>query len=359
MSKKVEIEKQIKILIPNLFKELWDREEQVFLVGGAIRDLYFGITPADFDFVVSDIDSVKSFLAEKGIRFFTLEKNHFTLVRAILSRKTADFTELKNNIETDVSERDFTINAMYFDVKKGVLVENPLYEADLESKVLRLVIEDAIKKDPVRSLRAVRFVGVFDLTVEAYILEKIKKGFYLLLMVPNERKYEESKKIFSMPFEKVAEGFSKVFPEKKAELFTFSEAINGCFNYDALNKEVNKNITYIDLCKLFIVSTVLHKNGDAIFGMGENEMRFIETLEGMDCSFDTLFDTFYKHGISVAVFSAALLCGSEVADRVLKWSSVSVSGDEIMKKYGVSGEKVGEVKRNLVREECKKLYEKV
>lgn len=359
MSKKVEVERQIKTLIPNLFKELWDREAQAFLVGGAIRDLYFGITPADFDFAVSDIGSVKSFLTEKGIRFFTLEKNNFTLVRAILSGKTADFTELKNNIETDVSERDFTINAMYFDVKKGVLVGNPLYEADLESKVLRLVSEDAIKKDPVRSLRAVRFAGAFNLTVEASTLERVKKGFYLLLMVPNERKYEESKKIFSMPFEKVADGFSKIFPEKKAELFAFSDAINGCFKYKKLNKEVNKNISYIDLCKLFIVSTVLHKNGDAVFGMGEKEMRFIETLESMDCSFDTLFNAFYKQGISVAVFAAALLCGLADADKVLKWSSVSVSGDEIMEKYGVKGEKVGEIKRNLVREECKKLYEKV
>ena len=359
MSKKVEVERQIKTLIPNLFKELWDREAQAFLVGGAIRDLYFGITPADFDFVVSDIDSVKAFLAEKEIRFFTLEKNKFTLVRAIFSGKTADFTELKNDVETDVLERDFTINAMYFDVKKGVLIENPIYEADLESKVLRLVSEDAIKKDPVRSLRAVRFAGAFDLTVEASTLEKIKKGFYLLLMVPNERKYEESKKIFSMLFESVAEGFSKIFPEKKAELFAFSDAINNCFKYETLNKEVNKNISYIDLCKLFIVSTVLHKNGDAIFGMGEKEMRFIETLESMDCTFDTLFDTFYKQGISVAVFAAALLCGSEIADRVLKWSSISISGGEIMKKYGVKGEKVGEIKRNLVREECKKLYEEV
>ena len=79
----------------------------------------------------------------------------------------------------------------------------------------------------------------------------------------------------------------------------------------------------------------------------------------MDCSFDTLFDAFYKQGISVAVFAAALLCGSEIADRVLKWSSISISGGEIMKKYGVKGEKVGEIKRNLVREECKKLYEEV
>jgi len=358
MSRK-EIEKKIETLIPELFKELWAQEEQVFLVGGAIRDLYFGITPADFDFAVSSVNVVKEFLFDKGVKFFTLEKNKFTLVRAIFDGKTADFTELKGDIKSDALGRDFTINTMYFDVKNGVLIENPVSEKDLENRVLRLANDDAIKKDPARSLRAVRFAGAFNLTVDPLSLEKIRKGFYLLLMVQNERKYEESKKIFAMPFEKVASGFSKIFPEKSAELFAFSDALSGCRKYTAFNKEVNKNITYIDLCKLFIVSTVLHKNGDAIFGMGDKETRFLETLESVNCSFDTLFEVFYKQGISVAVFAAALLCGGKIADKVKRWASVSISGDEIMEKYGVSGEKVGEIKRNLTREECKKLYEEV
>jgi hypothetical protein len=355
---KEKIAREIKNLIPPVFNELFEREEKMYLVGGAIRDLYFGKEPVDFDFSVSDLSLAKEFLLQKGIKFFTLEKNKFVLLRALLDGKTFDFT-VSSNVSSDISERDFTINTMFFDLKKGVFLENKTAEKDLENRILRLASPYAIQNDPVRSLRAVRFAGTFALMVNASDIPLIKKGFYMLIFVPKERKYEEAKRIFSMPFENVLMGFSALFPEKKAALFALKDGIAPCEEFSSLNKEINAGITYIDLCKLFLVTAALHQSGEAIYGMGERETKFLDLLENMHCDFDSLFETFYKYGLEKSVFASALLCGADTARKVLKWQSVSISGDEIKQKYGASGEEVGKIKKQLTKEECKKLYEKV
>lgn len=69
-------------------------------------------------------------------------------------------------VEEAARRRDFTINAMMFDLATGALVDPFGGLRDLEARVLRVVDPSTFKDDPLRALRAAQFAARFDLTVE-------------------------------------------------------------------------------------------------------------------------------------------------------------------------------------------------
>ena len=145
-----------------------DDPEGIYLVGGALRDLLVGRPPADIDLVVSgDISRSAAQIAQKTAgSIIDLGKNGFDLLRVAAPETTIDITPLNHaSIEADLLQRDFTINAMAYDVKARRLVDCTGGLADMRAKVIRMVSKAAFVNDPARLVRAYRMAAVLGFTI--------------------------------------------------------------------------------------------------------------------------------------------------------------------------------------------------
>lgn len=152
----------------------------LFLVGGAVRDLLLGNSPAwDID-VVTNVD-VKSML-ESVDRFVHRVTFHERFGTATIP-KSLDVVRARRetysrpgalpdvefaDIEDDLKRRDFTINAMALRVTEpvGELLDPLGGQADLESHVIRALHEDSFRDDATRMIRAVRYAARLDCAIE-------------------------------------------------------------------------------------------------------------------------------------------------------------------------------------------------
>ncbi len=191
---------------------------QAFLVGGGVRDVLLGRSPKDFDVVTNALpEQVKSvFLRQCRLigRRFVLA--HVHLNRSIIEVSTFRAHHAKggdgviengrivrdnvysNHIHDDVWRRDFTVNALYYDIQDFSLIDYVNGLADLQSGTIRLIGEPLLRyqEDPVRMLRAVRFAAKLGFTVEPATAAPIFHSGGLLAHIPPARLYEEVLKLF-------------------------------------------------------------------------------------------------------------------------------------------------------------------
>lgn len=135
---------------------------QVWVVGGAVRDMLMGLPVHDWDYV-TDRDALtlaRQVATALGGGYFTLDVER-GIGRVLLStqgrkRTVLDFALLQlPTLEADLSQRDFTINALAVDAE-GYLIDPLGGRFDIENRVLRTTHPQAFMTDPVRLLRAVR-----------------------------------------------------------------------------------------------------------------------------------------------------------------------------------------------------------
>lgn len=175
----------------------------IYLVGGAVRDALLGRASRDFDFVcVSDTGNIaRKFADENDGIFFMLDEDRNTS-RVILANRTPeqmvfDFAQLRgSSIESDLMERDFSINAMAVELNSPDLIIDPTKGGrDLQQKWLRPVKKSSIEDDPVRAIRAVRYAVNLGLQIEPESVKLIRSASKGLIKVSNERKRDEIFKI--------------------------------------------------------------------------------------------------------------------------------------------------------------------
>lgn len=229
---------------PNALKVLYRLKDQGFqshLVGGGVRDLLLGREPKDFD-VATDAtpEEVRQVFRNCRLigRRFRLAHVHFgreiievATFRSRNDQQKGDQEEgsgmlLHDNvygtIEEDALRRDFSINALYYNIADFSVMDFTGGIEDLEQGRLRLLgnPDARFKEDPVRMLRAVRFAAklgfVIDPDCEALIFEHA----HLLEEVPSARLFEEVLKLFMggvavSTFEKMRhyDLFGYLFPE--------------------------------------------------------------------------------------------------------------------------------------------------
>ena len=199
---------------------LKDAGFQAFLVGGAVRDLLLGLRPKDFDVATdADPDQVRDLFRNSRLigRRFRLAHVRFgrDIIEVATFRASADSADeradveldqhgriLRDNvygsIDEDVWRRDFTANALYYNIADFSIWDYVGGAPDIEQRVLRLIgdPEQRLREDPVRMLRAVRFAAKLDFSIDHEVAALMPGLSALLGHVPAARLFDEFVKMF-------------------------------------------------------------------------------------------------------------------------------------------------------------------
>ncbi|PJB77446.1 MAG: hypothetical protein CO090_08770 [Acidobacteria bacterium CG_4_9_14_3_um_filter_49_7] len=173
------------------------------LVGGAVRDLLLKQKPKDLDFLVAG-ESMGMFvnLMDKlaaSLNLNIVRPAAFPEVMRLVSRThSLDFTFVSSEKVTEnLMQRDFTINAMAMNLATKEILDPSEGTEDLNGRRLRMVREDAFKKDPVRIVRLFRFQTELGFTPNNDTIAQAKEAASFLSLPAGERIREEFFKILA------------------------------------------------------------------------------------------------------------------------------------------------------------------
>lgn len=223
---------------------------EAYIVGGGVRDLMLGLNPKDFDAVTNATPAqVKEVFGRRcriiGRRF---ELAHVYSGRELIEVATfrappkkavtsASGMILRDNnwgtIEQDFARRDFSINTLYYQPRKGIVLDFCDAVSDVKKRTLRLLGDPAqrFEEDPVRMLRALRFAAKLNFDIDPEILKIFDVEMTQLLRdVSPHRLYDESQKLFTMghlsrvlPMLIEFDIWRQLFADVKAEITPFIE----------------------------------------------------------------------------------------------------------------------------------------
>jgi len=187
------------------------------LVGGAVRDLLLGGHPKDFD-VATDATPEQVRALFRNCR---LIGRRFRLAHVVFGREIVEVATFRGSsddgsgdrhlvdgrlvrdnvygtIEEDAVRRDFTVNALYYDISDFSVLDSVGGMEDLQHRVLRLIgdPEQRYREDPVRMLRAARLAAKLGFTIEAATAAPFAALGSLLAEAPPARLFDESLKLF-------------------------------------------------------------------------------------------------------------------------------------------------------------------
>jgi tRNA nucleotidyltransferase (CCA-adding enzyme) len=165
--------------------------DRAYLVGGSVRDalLQRYRNPPDLDFVLPEkaIATAKEFANLYGGGFVILDEQR-EIARVVFDQGTLDLASQEGaSLETDLHRRDFTINAIAYNLKSQQIIDPLGGLADLEQGVLRMVAVKNLDDDPLRLLRAYRQAAQLNFTIEAETQKAIGDRAALLSTVAAER----------------------------------------------------------------------------------------------------------------------------------------------------------------------------
>ena len=175
-----------------------------YLVGGSIRDLFTkNCVFCDRDISIKGAENFARKIAKKWDGTFIELDNENKIYRVVLPDKInfLDISELQGNtIEEDLKRRDFTINAIAYDLANDKFVDVTGGLKDLKNKVLRHIDDKNFEDDPLRILRAFRFYAVTGFKITIELENALKKYLPLALNPAKERINYEIMKLFGGNF---------------------------------------------------------------------------------------------------------------------------------------------------------------
>jgi len=206
------MEKIISEEVLNILNKLIDNGYEAYVIGGAVRQILFDRHKVFADKQdIKDFDIVTSATPEQVEELFYRDAgsvvtcgNNFlvTLIDGIevatYRTDKADSAEVAHTLKEDVARRDFTINAIAWDIINGEVVDYNQGVIDLDNRILRFIGEPSrrITEDPVRMLRGIRFASQYNLDIEKETFFAIFQHRYLLKDIPAERIQQEIVKAF-------------------------------------------------------------------------------------------------------------------------------------------------------------------
>jgi len=214
-----------KQLSPNALKVLYrlkDSGYDAYLVGGCIRDILLGLQPKDFDIATNATpEQVKRCFNNCRIIGRRFKLAHVMFGREIIevatfrghhseeqqediktSKQSNEGQLLRDNvygsIEEDAERRDFTVNALYYNIKDFSICDFANGMEDIKAGVINLIgdPETRYREDPVRMLRAVRFSTKLRMKIAERTETPMFELAHLLRNIPPARLFDESLKLF-------------------------------------------------------------------------------------------------------------------------------------------------------------------
>ena len=196
----------------SVIETLLDAGYDAYLVGGCVRDLILRKKPKDFDVATNALPEQIAPLFRRS----RIIGKRFRLVHVRFGREVIEVAtfragaDLVDDLETtdagriisdnvygeeyeDAFRRDFTINALFYDIRDDAVLDYVGGFADLQSRKLHVIgdPEKRFREDAVRMLRAIRFSAKLDLTLEADLVNTIKRLSYLLEDQSRARLFDE------------------------------------------------------------------------------------------------------------------------------------------------------------------------
>ena len=227
-----------------------------YIVGGAIRDILLGLKPKDVDFATNlSYETLKTLFSEytpkeTGKSFGVLRIRINNIDYEIAKFREDIYAKEKkvsfvDDIKNDLARRDFTINAMAYNQKEGII---DLYngQKDIENRIINFIgnAEERIIEDPLRVLRAFRFMSRLNFSLSENTIEAIKKQKDLLKNIPEERITMEFSKLLlgeniknTLTLMKDTGVLELIIPEFKAT-YDFNQC-NPHHNLDLFNHIIN------------------------------------------------------------------------------------------------------------------------
>lgn len=205
--------------VKNILDKFSNAGYQIYIVGGAVRDLLSGKPVKDWDFTTDATPEEILKIIPQGFydnKFGTVGVKATSEVGSDSSevyeittmRKEGIYKDSRHpskvfwtdKIEEDISRRDFTVNAMALS-KDGKVIDPFKGQQDLENKLIRAVgnPDQRFKEDSLRLIRAIRFLAQLDFEIETETFKAIIKNKELIRNIAWERITQEFFKILASP----------------------------------------------------------------------------------------------------------------------------------------------------------------
>lgn len=178
---------------------IFPKTKGAYIIGGSIRDLLLGITPADYDIAV--LGSPEQFANHMALKtnghLVEMGKPGQMILRVVTENDIFDISPVNGTtIEDDLNQRDFTINAMAYDLSTGEIIDVLGGLQDLEEKKVKMVSKQVFKKDPIRLLRAFRMGACLGFDIEPRTRSAIAREATIIQESAGERIRLELFKMF-------------------------------------------------------------------------------------------------------------------------------------------------------------------
>ena len=239
-----------------IFKTAQELNTDIYIVGGYMRDLLRGLKSNDKDFALkSKVEYIASKITKKFNGTFIVLKHKQTYRVVLKTKEALDFSYLNGSINNDLKERDFTINAIAWSPKTGII--DPFSgRKDLNKRIIKAVMIKNLLNDPLRIIRAYRIGAELRFKIET-----------------NTRKYLKiySPKITKAASERITEEFFKILTNKNPvnylnECCTDKVLIKilsqGCCAQKKHNKKINalnQNMNLLNRLDLFLKNNLKDK----------------------------------------------------------------------------------------------------
>ena len=193
--------------VKNVMSALKNAGHECYCVGGGVRNFLLSIPVSDYDLTTSafpeqTIAALSDFkMIETGLKHGTvtaISDSHPIEITTFRSEKNysdhrhPDSVTFSKTLRDDLSRRDFTINALAFNEKIGIIDVFGGRE-DLKNRLIKTVgnPDERFNEDALRILRALRFASVLEFNIEEKTAKSIRKNYKLLDFVSKERIYSE------------------------------------------------------------------------------------------------------------------------------------------------------------------------
>lgn len=389
--------KHIKIALPKyvgfIIDKLYEKGYEAFAVGGCVRDVVMGRNPHDWDITTNALPEIVKETFNKtidtGIKHGTvtvmIKRVGYEVTTYRIDGEYTDGRHPKEVIYTsdlaeDLKRRDFTINAMAYNYRTGIIDKFNGVE-DIENKIIRCVGNptDRFKEDALRMLRAIRFSAQLDFSIDKETYEAIKLLAENLSLISKERiQAELTKTITSENPDRIIHIYKLgLYPYIFAEGSSLSQGNTGIYEkvsdimrylpknsylrYAGLltyEKDVEKILRFLKLDNktIKIVSKLVY-NKDLKLSTDKISLRRVIVVVGKDIFYDyylayieALINAGYEGiDITIAEYKAIYEICEEIYNNndCLSLSEMAITGRDL-KEFGLpDGKQIGDILKIL------------